>query len=95
MKRLREALVYLTLPAEERVRLADAATGGENAPAWLDDSIWAEAIFQGLISQTPTDRAQRGDVLGTDLHGHMAVVTLTVVGKAWLAATKQAPEANA
>lgn len=84
LARLREALAYMFLPLDEKLKLAKAATGSKKPPAFLDDDVWLYAKSLGYTKELH-EPTQPGDIVGTDGLGTIVRVVLTDAGRAFLA----------
>lgn len=54
MREMLETARFMTLPGEERARLAKNAAGKPNRPPWLDDDVMEAMRQKGWIEDVPT-----------------------------------------
>lgn len=86
-QRIDEALRYLLLPGDERVKLAkeEAQRKGKPIPAYLDDEVMGELWkrdFTQLRKVGGNADVPIGASVATDGRGHVAVVEVTYKGRA-------------
>jgi hypothetical protein len=84
--RLREALRFLLLSAEERVCLTRQAEKTQVLTPSLDDGVMNELSDRGFIELRTCAQHEipHGASVATDGHGGIAVVEVTFIGRAWM-----------
>jgi hypothetical protein len=85
--RLREALRFLLLGADDRAAAAEAAVGLPEPPPFLDDAVMNEARRRGFVELrllAAGEDVPAGAMVATDGNGQVAVGDITVKGRAWV-----------